>query len=226
VVSDDDLPSPRKPYLHVEPVVRRVSQATIDEKWTPLEVPAVDAASELLHLGHRPILQRMSGSEQRRTHTATALRLVTRRIIRKIDKGLPFPPASMAPARGGGTTTGATARLGGVMDGREVELDFESVLDGRAALERQLDPGLDAVEVLAREKQRMERELERDYETLRSLESGARAQSRQQRALLKKAHVLVPKSTVSRDGEQTGDAFRQGDGAAKRNVFTVSILTP
>ncbi|KPM34129.1 hypothetical protein AK830_g12446, partial [Neonectria ditissima] len=72
------------------------------------------------------------------------------------------------------------------------QLDFDSVLDGRAALERQLGPAVHAVELLRAEQQRVERELERDYETLRRLEASARAQTRERKEQMKKAHVLAP----------------------------------
>jgi hypothetical protein len=77
------------------------------------------------------------------------------------------------------------------------------VLNGSQALERQLDPALHAVELLRKETERMERELERDYKTLRNLEAGARGQARQQREQLKKAHVLAhvlaPEAAVARE---------------------------
>jgi hypothetical protein len=104
-------------------------------------------------------------------------------------------PSARAPrgrqqAGAGSVPTAAAAAA--VSDGRATELDFESVLDAKQALERQLDPALHAVELLEREKEKLERELERDYEALRNLESSAKAQGREYRGLLKKAHVLAP----------------------------------
>ena len=101
-------------------------------------------------------------------------------------------------------------------------MDFESVLNGRAALEKQLDPAVHAVELLKREKTRVERELERDYETLRNLEAGARGQARQQRDLLKKAHVLAPKG-IKREDEADGVVVKTEERDAKGPLFTVSI---
>ena len=96
------------------------------------------------------------------------------------------------------------------------------MLNGRAALEKQLDPALHAVELLKREKTRVERELERDYETLRNLEAGARGQARQQRDLLKKAHVLAPKG-IKREAEADGVVVKTEERDAKGPLFTVSI---
>ncbi|KAM0264715.1 hypothetical protein ACHAQJ_000540 [Trichoderma viride] len=195
---NDHVPSsPSKPYPHISPHVHRIRQSTIESKWSPLPDSTISAASSMLLLAHRPILQRLSNTEQRHTHTAAALRLISHRISRKIAKGIPFPPASMPSARAPrGRQAGAAAAAASVVDGRAVELDFESVLDAKQALERQLDPALDAVELLSREKEKLERELEKDYETLRNLESSAKAQGREYRGMLKKAHVLAPKPEI------------------------------
>ncbi|KAL7974560.1 CENP-Q, a CENPA-CAD centromere complex subunit domain-containing protein [Trichoderma sp. SZMC 28014] len=195
---DDAPPSPEKPYLHVSPHVHRVRQSTIESKWTPLPDSTISAASSMLLMAHRPILQRLSGSEQRHAHTSAALRLISHRITRKLAKGLPFPPASMPSARvpRGGRQASAAPAPANAIDGRAIELDFESVLDAKQALERQLDPALHAVELLTREKEKLERELEQDYEALRNLESSAKAQGREYRGMLKKAHVLAPTPEV------------------------------
>ncbi|KAG5948630.1 hypothetical protein E4U60_001287 [Claviceps pazoutovae] len=194
-------PSPPKPYVHVAPYTRRVRQSAIEAKWSPLANASLTAVSTTLQHAQRPILQRISDSQLRREYTSSALRLITHRITRKISRGLPFPPASM-PANVGRAPLQSDG-------GREVELNFESVLDGKVALERQLEPALDGLEVLRREKETLEEELERDYETLRTLEAGARAQAREQRSLLRRAHVLAP---VAGNGNADGDGDGEGGG--------------
>ncbi|KHO01842.1 AT hook, DNA-binding motif protein [Metarhizium album ARSEF 1941] len=192
-------PSPEKPYVHVAAHTRRVRQSAIEAKWTPLTNASLTAVSTTLQHAQRPILQRLADSEFRREHTAAAVRQVAQRIARKISRGLPFPPASM-PANVGRAPAQSDA-------GREVELNFESVLDGKLGLERQLEPALDSLDLLRREKDATEQELERDYETLRNLEAGARAQAREQRSLLKKAHPLTPAPSVKpEDGRVDADA--------------------
>lgn len=117
----------------------------------------------------------------------------------------------------------ARRRRGGGDGGRELELDFERVLDASQALERQLDPALHAVELLRKEKERLERELERDYKTLQNLEAGARGQSRQQREQLKKAHVLTPHATTSRAGDDVELAFDDEGPVPPGALFKVSL---
>lgn len=186
----DELGLPPKPFLHVASRVRGVKQSTIDARWSPLGASSIRAASTTLTLAYRPVMQRLSGTTQRRLHASSALALVYKRVTRKLTRGLPFPPATVV-----GTATRAAADDAG----REAELDFESVLDGARALGRQLDPALHAVELLRREKERLERELELDYKNLQNLEAAASGQAREQRQLLKKAHVLAPGASVPRD---------------------------
>lgn len=206
---DDDFPpSPLKPYPHIAPRVRRIRQSVIEAKWSTLAGSALSAVSLTLQLAHRPILQRLSNTQQRRDFTSAALRLITHRINRKISRGLPFPPASMITRRPRGGKGADESD-----SGRAAELDFESVLDAKQALERQLDPALHAVELLAREKGRMEKELERDYETLRNLESSARGQAREVRGLLKKAHVLAPVP-------EAGGESHRGERLERKLLFT------
>ncbi|KAG5945438.1 hypothetical protein E4U59_005789 [Claviceps monticola] len=202
-------PSPPKPYVHVAPYTRRVRQSAIEAKWSPLANASLTAISTTLQHAQRPILQRISDSQLRREYTSSALRLITHRITRKISRGLPFPPASM-PANVGRAPLQSDG-------GREVELNFESVLDGKVALERQLEPALDGLEVLRREKETLEEELERDYETLRTLEAGARAQAREQRSLLRRAHVLAPVA-----GNGNGNADGDGDGDGEGGEFELA----
>ncbi|KAM0240197.1 hypothetical protein ACHAP5_007994 [Fusarium lateritium] len=210
--SEESLPSPEKPYLHIAPFKRTIRSSTIAAKWTPLSGSSLPAATSILTLARQPILSRTSTTRNRRTHASSALHLVSRRIERKLARGLPFPPASS-------TTT--TRRRADADGGRAMELDFEAVLDGKTALERQLVPGLHAVELLKAERDRMEKELDKDYEELRRLEANARAQTRERKDLFRKAHVLAPTSRPTSKDQDT--AFVPGikdEGTLKDLVDT------
>ncbi|KAF4126361.1 kinetochore protein Fta7 [Geosmithia morbida] len=217
---------PDAPYPHVSTTIRSVKQSTIDARWAPLTAASVAAASETLALAHRPIMQRLASNGQRRRHTASALSLLDRRIARKLQRGLPFPPAAAAPSGQAAAAAKRRGRPRGIGSGKtagvEAELDFESVLDGSQALERQLEPLLHAVELLRREKDHMERELELDYKNLRNLEAGARGQARVRRDQIKKAHVLVPEAPSRDDDNDDGNGNDDdnprrlfGDGAVE-----------
>lgn len=204
-----DAPPKRKSLPHIASKTRGIKQSVIDAKWAPLTAPSITAATETLMLAHRPIMQRMSNSQARRRHASSALSYLHRRISRHLQRGAPFPPPAAA----------LTAGRGRKKVGHEAELDFESVLDGTAALERQLDPALHAVELLKREKARMEEELEKDYQTLRNLEAGAKGETRQRRERLRKMHVLAPEKRVERDEEDL--VFDKGGGVPPGMVFKV-----
>lgn len=221
---EDMPPSPEKPYAHVAPYVRRVRQATIQSKWQPLAPSSVKALTSILQLAHRPILQRLSDTQNRQTQTSLALRAITHNIVKKINGGLPFPPSSMMPPKGKGS--GNRGRPRNLPDaGREAELDFESVLDAKRDLERQLDPAMHAVDLLTNELDRMQKELEMDYEALRNLQEGARVQAREHRQQLNKTHVLAPeaRSSTKKSGSsrQDSDIIFKQDPELTENPFQV-----
>ncbi|KAF5580957.1 cylicin II [Fusarium subglutinans] len=184
--SDESLASPPKPYIHIASFKRTIRSSKVAADWTGLSGASLPTTKSILKLAQQPILQRMAPTNNRRTHASAALHLVYRRMERKLARGLPFPP--------GNPSSKTTKRRLDADGGRALELDFEAVLDGKAALERQLVPGMHAVELLKTEKERMERELERDYEELRKLEANARAQTRERKDLFRKAHALAPTS--------------------------------
>lgn len=218
---DEDVTplSPPKPYMHVAVQTRKIRPSTISAKWGPLSGASLPATRTILSLAQQPVLQRTAATSNRRQHAEAALNLVARRVARKVDRGLPFPPASTG-VRG----DGKPGRLAADADaGRAAELDFESVLDGRSALERQLGPALHAVELLRRERARMERELDRDYERLRDLETRARAQTRERNEQLKRAHVLAPSSRPRPQEPHDRSIITTRDS---RNVFKVKANLP
>ncbi|OAA71063.1 hypothetical protein LEL_09654 [Akanthomyces lecanii RCEF 1005] len=173
---DEDVPpSPEKPFAHVAPFTRRVRQSTIETKWSPLGRGSLKALTSILQLAHRPILQRLAQSSESR-------RAPTEAALRLITK-----------------------RVLDKDGGRETELNFESVLDAKQTLERQLDPVLHAVDLLSAETRRVEEELEEDYEKLRLLEAEVRTRARENRSLLKKAHVLAPESASTTGGMSSAE---------------------
>ncbi|TQV95062.1 kinetochore protein fta7 [Cordyceps javanica] len=184
---DEGPPSPEKPYPHVAPFTRRVRQSTIETKWSPLGRGSIKALTSILQLAHRPVLQRLTSSSSSQRAAPTEAAL---RLITKriLDKD----------------------------GGRETELNFESVLDAKQTLERQLDPVLHAVDLLGAEARRMEAELEADYEALRLLEAEARARARESRGLLKKAHVLAPEGVAATTTTTT--TTTAGGGAVLEDV--------
>ncbi|KAI8956868.1 CENP-Q, a CENPA-CAD centromere complex subunit-domain-containing protein [Daldinia sp. FL1419] len=171
--SPDSAASPPR-YRHLATRTRRVPFNIIESKWTALEQPALSSVASLLQSASRPVLLRLT-NPQRHGHAAAALNAVSKRLCSKIARGLPFPPAT--------TTTR-----------REEEFEFERTVSGIQALESQLDPLLHSVELLRREKERAEKELDREYKALTRLGSNAHAEARERRDQIRKMHVLVPET--------------------------------
>ncbi|OTB13496.1 hypothetical protein K445DRAFT_320042 [Daldinia sp. EC12] len=159
-------------YRHLTTRTRRVPLNIIESKWTSLEQPALSSVASLLQSASRPVLLRLS-NPQRHGHAAAAINAVSKRLCSKIARGLPFPPATTSTRR-------------------EEEFEFERTVSGIQALESQLDPLLHSVELLRREKERAEKELDREYKALARLGSNAHAEARARRDQMRKMHVLVP----------------------------------
>ncbi|KAI1372264.1 CENP-Q, a CENPA-CAD centromere complex subunit-domain-containing protein [Hypoxylon crocopeplum] len=191
--SPDSAGSP-PPYRHLTTRTHRIPRNVIEAKWTPLEAPAISSVASLLQSASRPVLLRLR-NPQRHAHAASALNAVSKRLRSKVARGLPFPPA----------TTSAR---------REDEFEFERAISGIQGLEAQLDPLLHGVELLKREKERAEMELENEYKVLARLGSNARAEARERRERVRKMHVLVPeKPPEVKPDEQDGGIVAKGTGS-------------
>lgn len=196
--SPDSGASPRR-YRHLTTRTRRVPRNVIEAKWTPLEAPAIASVTSLLQSASRPVLLRLNTNPQRHAHAATVLNAVSKRLRAKIAKGLPFPPATTSTKR-------------------EDEFEYERAVAGIQTLESQLDPLLHGVELLRREKERAERELEVAYKRLRYLSSNARAEARERRDRIRKMHALVPDKPP---GTKAGDMGDMGEVVADKGIGTV-----
>ncbi|OBT82100.1 hypothetical protein VE02_09035 [Pseudogymnoascus sp. 03VT05] len=164
-------PSPL-PFQHLEPVECGVSHNTIDATWEPLPATAHDRAMQLLSDIEKSVVQRLR-DERKRTQASTAIQMVTRRLGRKIARGLPFPPGSRPQ--------------------REEDFDFERILDATRKQEGLLTPALHARELLKAEIRREEVILEREQEALEELEKNASAERGRRKAEAKKLHPSLAK---------------------------------
>ncbi|KAI0006964.1 CENP-Q, a CENPA-CAD centromere complex subunit-domain-containing protein [Xylariaceae sp. FL0662B] len=195
--SSPESDSAPPPYRHLTTRTRRVPLDTIQTKWAPLDAPSVSTVTTLLQSASRPILLRLN-NPQRHRHAAGALNAVGKRLRSKLARGFPFPPA---------TTSGR----------RDDELEFERITSGIEALGAQLDPLLHGVELLRRERDRAERDLEREYKVLGQLGANAQAEAREKRDQLRKMHVLVPPrlAEAEADDDDARDVAPAGRGAGK-----------
>ncbi|KAJ8130108.1 hypothetical protein O1611_g3522 [Lasiodiplodia mahajangana] len=168
---DSDSSSP--PYRHIAKRTRRVTHEVIESKWSSLDPLSMTNIANLLHSASLPTLAHVLPKQH--AHAENVLQTVTKGLRKRLAR-FPFPPASSLPRR-------------------EDELDFEQTQTAVEVLLSQLDPLQHSVELLRREKERAEKDLEREYKTLDRLSSNARAEARERRDRLRKVHVLVPEAT-------------------------------
>ncbi|RYP53197.1 hypothetical protein DL768_001790 [Monosporascus sp. mg162] len=188
-------PEPDQPaYRHLATATRRVPRAVIESKWAPLDAASISSVTELLAAASRPVLLRLN-NPTKHAHAAAALGAVANRLRSKLARGLPFPPPPPAHALSGNGGGGGASR-----GGREDELEYERTVSAIQGFEAALDPLLHSVELLRREKERAERELDREYRVLVTLGTNARAQARERRERMRRLHVLVPPPPPERGG--------------------------
>ncbi|KAI3328032.1 hypothetical protein HD806DRAFT_347399 [Xylariaceae sp. AK1471] len=173
--SSPESASSPPPYRHIAKRTRRVTHEVIESKWSSLEPSSLVNIAALFHSVSQPTLLHVAPKQY--VHAEEVLEKVIRGLYKRSGK-LPFPPASTLPRR-------------------EDELDFERTQSAIEVLLSQLDPLQHSVELLRREKERAERELEREYKVLNQLSTNARAEARERRDRLRKVHVLVPEKTSS-----------------------------
>jgi len=157
-------------YQHLKAVTRKVSRQTIEMKWDSLPPNCVELISQLLQDIQRPVVVRLN-DERKRNQASTALQMISRRLVNKIQKGLPFPQ--------------------GTRNHREDDFDFEKILDQNRALEAQLTLALHANELLEAELGKEITWLEAEKEKLAELEANARSEAAVRNAAARKLHPLL-----------------------------------
>jgi hypothetical protein len=157
-------------YQHLAPVTRRVSRQTIETKWEPLLPGCIERISQLLQDLQRPVAVTLN-DERKRTDANKVMQMVSRRLIGKISKGLPFPQ--------------------GTRSNREDEFDFEKILDHCRTLESQLTPTLHSNGLLESEVAKEKALLESEEEALTELETNARTEASVRKEAGRKLHSLL-----------------------------------
>lgn len=158
------------PYQHLAAVTRNISRQTIEAKWDQLPSNCIELISQLLQDIQRPVVVRLP-DERKRTQASTALQMVSRKLISKITKGLPFPQ--------------------GTRSHREDDFDFEKILDHNRLLETQLTPALHANELLEAELSKEITRLEAEQANLAELEANARTEGILRNQTGRKLHSLL-----------------------------------
>ncbi|KAM3065276.1 hypothetical protein ACMFMG_004338 [Clarireedia jacksonii] len=167
-----EIEKPEKPpsYRHLAAVTRRVSRETIDAKWEPLPPGCLEKISNLLVDVQRPVVLQVR-DERKKTQASTAIQMISRRLLSKVRKGMPFPKSTRT--------------------NREDDFDFEKILDYNLALEARLTPVLHSNELLESELRKEEILLENEQKYLADLEVNAKDEALKRRQTARKAHPLL-----------------------------------
>jgi hypothetical protein len=171
-------------YQHLAPVIRQVSRQTIEAKWEPLPPACVEQISQLVHDLKRPVVVHLN-NDKKRSEANTALHMISRKLIRKVSKGLPFPP----PMR----------------HSREDDFDFENILDYNRALEGQLTPALHANELLESELAKETALLESEQASLVDLEANAKSEATVRQDSRRRLHSLLRSDSMMINGNGLED---------------------
>lgn len=123
----------------------------------------------------RPVVLHFN-DDKKRTEANTALHMISRRLISKLSKGVPFPP----PMR----------------KSREDDFDFEKILDHNRALEAQLTPALHANELLESELAKATAHLESEQASLVVLEANAKSEATVRKDAGRRLHSLLQSDSI------------------------------
>lgn len=143
-------------YQQLAPISRNVSRAVIEAKWSGLPVTCEDRVARLLEDIQKPVLARLKDAQQQ-SQASTALHNISRKIVRKIGQGLPFPPS--------------------IRTNREDDFDFEGILDHNRELEGLLDPVTYSNKLLEAELSKEMDLLEEERSLLDTLKTNAKAEA-------------------------------------------------
>lgn len=167
-------------YQHLAPMTRRVPRNAIAAKWEALPPSCIEYISQLLADLQKPVTARLR-DEHRRTQTSTVLQMISRRLVSKISKGLPFPP--------------------GTNRQREDDFNFEKIINRNSVLDSQLTAAIDGNKLLDASLSNEMALLESETAALSELETNAKAEARKMKQTERKLHPLLqPDGSTAKDG--------------------------
>jgi hypothetical protein len=188
-------------YQQLVPVTRQVPRETIGAKWNPLPSNCVEQISQLVTDLQRPVVARVK--DVRKTQVSTALQMVSRKLKRKLERGLPFPQ--------------------GVRHVREDEFDFEKILDLNRSLEAQLTPTIHANRLLEAELSKESAILISEKDALAELEENAKSQALKRKQAGRKLHPLLQPNECATTKDDFDGHFSLGVQQCLPFAFSVSF---
>jgi hypothetical protein len=170
VLQEETIEDLQPTYQYLAAVTRYVPRAVIDAKWSGLPITCADQVSQLLQDIQKPVIARLRDA-QHQSQASSALHNISRKVVRKISKGLPFPPSTCG--------------------NREDDFDFEGILDHNRGLENQLDSVLHSNNLLDAQLSKELSLLEEERHHLEALENNAKAGAIKRKQEIKAVHLYL-----------------------------------
>lgn len=158
----------------------------------------------MLQTVQRSIVIRLQ-DERKRGQASDAIDTLIRRVGRKINRGLPFPPVA------------GNARVKDEALERATDFDFERVLDTTREAEKKLTPALHSVELLKAEIRKEEALFDQESKALERLERNAKAERARRRADAKTLHPSLRQAEVHKHEDDIAYAEAKPSFSAEKD---------
>ncbi|KAI9373883.1 CENP-Q, a CENPA-CAD centromere complex subunit-domain-containing protein [Aspergillus egyptiacus] len=164
---DEDKDNRRKkPYAHLNPQVRHISERTIKSKWSTLPEPAQDKIRDMFRALERPVIVRQQ-NERKRYEAQAAVQAVVKNLGKRLPR-MPFPPLA-----------------------KDSVFEYEAALNEHSALETSLSTITDSIDLLDNEIAKEEALLARETKQLHEMERNAKRAEAERKRQMKNEHPVL-----------------------------------
>ncbi|KAL4803586.1 CENP-Q, a CENPA-CAD centromere complex subunit-domain-containing protein [Aspergillus unguis] len=172
---DQDRDSQRKkPYAHLKPQVRHISERTIKSKWSTLPEPTQDKIRDMFRALERPVIVRQQ-NDRKRSEAQAAVQAVVKNLGKRLPR-MPFPPLT-----------------------KDSVFEYEAALNEHSMLEVTLSTMNDSIDLLNNEIAKEEALLARETKQLQEMEKNARRAEAERKRQMKNEHPALRQLQSSSD---------------------------
>ncbi|KAL3469879.1 CENP-Q, a CENPA-CAD centromere complex subunit-domain-containing protein [Aspergillus californicus] len=164
---DEDRDNRRKkPYAHMKPQVRHISERTIKSKWSTLPESAQDKIRDMFRALERPVIVRQQ-NDRKRHEAQAAVQAVVKNLGKRLPR-MPFPPFT-----------------------KDSIFEYEAALDEHSTLEASLSTMNDSIDLLENEIAKEEALLARETKQLHEMEKNAKRAEAERKRQMKNEHPVL-----------------------------------
>ncbi|KAL4785185.1 CENP-Q, a CENPA-CAD centromere complex subunit-domain-containing protein [Aspergillus varians] len=155
-----------KPYAHLKPQVRHISERTIKSKWSTLPEPTQDKIRDMFRALERPVIVRQQ-NDRKRYEAQAAVQAVVKNLGKRLPR-MPFPPLT-----------------------KDSVFEYEAALKEHSALETSLSTMNDSIDLLNNEIAKEEALLARETKQLQEMEKNAKRAEAERKRQMKNEHPAL-----------------------------------